>query len=795
MVGGAAGAGWRIFLSVAAVVLPVVAFADPVEIRYSVMGADPATSQTRKVVAEFEKAHPDIRVRVDEVADEYSMRLLTEYAAGVAPDVAEMNLSMYQPFAMRGALLPLDGKEPDLNLWYPNIVRYFSWNGHLWGLPRDVSPFGLIFYNKTLFDRAGLRYPDGKWTWSYKPRPELREHDFTWVMQQLTKKDANGKTIQFGFAPDWPQLYFYLLLLSRNLTLWDNSEAPRKIVADQPDIVRLMQFANDSINKQNWIPTWDQIDTVERSTVYNEFVKGHIAMILTFASKIGDMRVDMAKAGFDWDVTLFPSYQGQPLAMGADGSGTVIFSSTKHPREALEFVRWMSGKPGQIAAAMAGSQPARRDLATQPGIWLPSANTPAGRRKPANLAITDSAALKMKYEQTPEYFEDTRLSLDNAAFDILSGSRPPEETLKRVTRESQQRLDAALRQMPTRPFPTRIAMGFVGLMIAALIGWLYWPERAVRYTKREKSESRSAYLFLAPLILGLLVFTLGPILYSLLLSLSNSDIIRAPMWVGLRNYTDAFSVDPVFWSSVRVTFTYSLIAIPLGLVMALGLALLLNVNVRGVPVYRAMYYIPSLVSGVATSLIWMRVFNPQNGVINNVVYGPDGHRNLLGLGNFLSNLAGTPGQPVNWLGNERTVLPAFVMMGMWGAGGGTIIFLAGLKGIPQAYYDAATVDGAGVWSRFRQVTLPMLSPTVFFSLVTGCIGALQVFTQSFVMTDGGPNNATLFYILNLYNQGFRSLKMGYASALGWILFAVILVVTAAQLLASKKWVYYEGAEA
>jgi multiple sugar transport system permease protein len=199
-----------------------------------------------------------------------------------------------------------------------------------------------------------------------------------------------------------------------------------------------------------------------------------------------------------------------------------------------------------------------------------------------------------------------------------------------------------------------------------------------------------------------------------------------------------------------------------------------------------------LASGVAIALIWMKVFNPETGLLNSIIYGPEGHRNLLGIGSFLSDLAGTPGKPINWIGNPHTVLPAFVIMGLWGAGGGTIIFLAGLQGISPTYHEAATLDGAGIVRRFTRITIPLLTPTLFFGLVTGVIGALQAFTQAFVMTDGGPDRATFFYVLYLYKEAFGSLHMGYASALAWILFVIILAITAIQFWGGKRWVHYEG---
>lgn len=787
----------RIWLSAFCLLLVTVALGRaPVTLRFACQDGNDTIAAVREVVRQFEAENPDVKVEIDQVTDEFFMKMLTQVAARVAPDVADMHVGIYPQFAVRGALWLLDSfvqRSPDLDLgrWYPNIVRFFTYEGRLYGLPTDVAPFGLIFYNKGLFDKAGVPYPPDNWTWTYQPRPELRERDFVWVMQRLTRKDPRGRTVQFGFAPDWPQLYFYLLLQSRGLKLWDNDQAPTRIVANDPRTVELMEFAARTINEENWVPTWDQIATVAGSSVYDEFVRGRIAMIMTFPSKIGALRRDLARQGIDWDVTVFPAFEGRSPVTNAQGSATVMFRSTKHPEEAWRFIKFFSGERGQRILAKAGGQPAIRDLALEPGLWLPGPGSPPEASKPKNMRVTDQAARTMVYDQTPEYFEDTRLNLDNTAYDILTGTRPPRETLERVTREGQIRLDAALRAMPKEPFPMRQALLLAGVFGAGVLFWMWWPERKVRYSFSERKENRAAFLFLAPLILGLLALTLGPFLYSFVLSFSNADMIRPPLWRGVGNYVDAVTVDPVFWASVRVTLAYAAISVPLSTVVALALALLLNQKVRGIPLYRAMYYIPSLVSGVASSLIWMRVLNPQNGLLNNLIYGEDGTRNLLGLGTLLSQIAGTPGEPVNWLANEHTVLPAFVLIGMWGAGGGTIIFLAGLQGIAQMYYDAATIDGTSIWGRFRHVTLPMLTPTVFFSLITGCIGAFQAFTQAFVITQGGPNNATMFYMLNLYNSGFKSLKMGYASALAWILFAIILVVTILQLVLSKRWVYYE----
>jgi multiple sugar transport system permease protein len=210
------------------------------------------------------------------------------------------------------------------------------------------------------------------------------------------------------------------------------------------------------------------------------------------------------------------------------------------------------------------------------------------------------------------------------------------------------------------------------------------------------------------------------------------------------------------------------------------------------PLWRTCYYIPSLASAVASALIWKKVFQVDGGILNGLIYGADGKHNFLGLASALAPLADSSGR-VNWLGNEKTALASLILMSLWGIGGGMVILLAGLQNVPQYLYEAATLDGAGPLKRFRNVTLPMVSPTLFFALITGFIGSFQVFTPALLMTDGGPNMSTSFFMLHLYKQAFLSLRMGYASALAWVLFFLILIFTVLQLRMSR-WVYYEGAK-
>jgi len=296
------------------------------------------------------------------------------------------------------------------------------------------------------------------------------------------------------------------------------------------------------------------------------------------------------------------------------------------------------------------------------------------------------------------------------------------------------------------------------------------PKKQMSIARR---EAIWAYLLIAPWIVGFLVFTLGPMIASFFFSLTNYNITSAPVFVGFGNFIEMFTKDYRFWLSLRTTLTYALAAIPLGLGLGLLLALLLNANVPGIALWRTVYYTPSVVSGVAVSILWLYLFNPQFGVINWLL--------------SLINVKG-PG----WLADPKWALAALVFMSLWGVGGGMIIYLAGLQGIPTTLYEAAEIDGANIFQKFFKITLPLITPVLFYNLVTGIIGTFQIFTQVYVMTSGGPAESTLMYNLYLYNNAFRYGRMGYASALAWILFLVVLILTLVVFRSSSTWVYYEG---
>jgi multiple sugar transport system permease protein len=281
------------------------------------------------------------------------------------------------------------------------------------------------------------------------------------------------------------------------------------------------------------------------------------------------------------------------------------------------------------------------------------------------------------------------------------------------------------------------------------------------------------YIFISPWIIGFLAFGLFPFVASFAISFCRWDIVTAKEFVGLGNYRDIFVHDRLFWKSLATTAYYSVLHVPLSIVGGIAIALLLNRPYRFIRVFRTVYYLPAVTSGVAVALLWSWLFHADFGLINTVL-----------------RKCGLVGPA--WLESQEWAIPALVIMSLWGVGGSMVIYLAGLQAIPKQLYEVADIDGASWFRKQVSITLPMLSPTIFFTLILGVIGSFQVFTQAYVMTRGGPANATLFYVLNLYFDAFEYFRMGYACALAWILFVIVLVLTLVQFKLAKRWVYYEG---
>lgn len=290
--------------------------------------------------------------------------------------------------------------------------------------------------------------------------------------------------------------------------------------------------------------------------------------------------------------------------------------------------------------------------------------------------------------------------------------------------------------------------------------------------KKFKKEYLNGYLFVALPLIGFTLFGLIPIMYSLYISLTQFDLFNEPIFLGLDNYIKLFTDDPIFWQSLKNTF-YSAIGIPIGLIISLFIAIGLTKDIKGINFFRTAFFLPSVCSIVALTLMWKWIFNGDYGVLNNI------------LGFF-----GIKGP--NWLSSTTWAMPALIIQGVWGGlGGSMVLYIAAIKNVPKTYYEAAEIDGANKWSQFIHITIPSISPTTFYLLITSIIGAMQAFVPFMIMTNGGPDFSTTTIVLYLYNNAFKYMEMGYASAMAWILFVIIMVLTLVFFGSSKKWVHYD----
>ncbi len=299
-----------------------------------------------------------------------------------------------------------------------------------------------------------------------------------------------------------------------------------------------------------------------------------------------------------------------------------------------------------------------------------------------------------------------------------------------------------------------------------------WPQRKAKLGRQGRREELMFFLFIMPWLLGLILFDAGPIVASFAISLTDWSLLADPNWIGSGNYSRMID-DTTFFKALRNSIYYGVGSVSLGLLTSFLLALLLNQPVRGIALFRTIFYLPALVSGIAVAILWTNILQPEYGLLN-------------------ASLAKIGIEGPGWLKSPDWAMPGLILMSVWSVGGSVIIFLAGLQGVPTHLYEAASLDGAGHWSKFWNVTVPMMSPVIFYNLIVGVITSLQSFVLILIMTDGRPANSTLVLGLYLYRHAFKFMDMGYASAIAWILLVFVILITAVQFLAAKFWVYYEG---
>ena len=716
----------------------------------------------RKIIAEFERQNPDITVKLEATADATRI-FMTDAAAGTPPDVMYIGPEWLGQLVDKRIVQPLnelvERDNIDLGVYFPQTVDALKFGDQLYAMPIHYST-DCLFYNKDLFDKAGVPYPDESWTW------ETYRDTATILGERL---NSGPRREIFGCLSLDPQL----IVTAHGVRIWDDETS--RIVADTPEARAAIDFSFGLIGKQ--APSFAQaMDTNDMQLFMNQRLAMYVGRTWQLPRFVETME------GINWDIAPIPAGPTGRACVFAVG-GNCVARGSRHPEAAWRFAKFYSSVEGQkFMGLQKNCVPAIKELANDPAYFLSP--------PPANIRIFLDAVEYAKTPIPPTGWQNEfqyRVwfpTLEQAKIGKITTA----EALRRIQERGNLLIEAHRLDMEARAKvedgtdSTAFILRLMFVLMAAGVV-------AMAFVARTNRRYWEAYAFVGVWIVGFIAFMLGPIIASLYLSFCHYDLLSPPRWAGLQNLRELFA-DPVFLRSLLNTFYFAAVSVPLSLVCALGLAMLLNNKLRGIYTFRAIYYLPALTSGVAIALLWRWIFNPDLGLFNSILRFLQVDR-LLALGGW--------GMP-DWLVSPGWAMPSIIIMSVWGGmGGSMLIYLAGLQGIPDQLYEAADIDGASRWQKFRNVTIPMLSPTIFFNLIMAIIGSFQVFTTVFVMTSntansmepGGPANSTMVYVLYLYLQGFRYLYMGKACAMAWILFLIILCLTLMNTYFSKKWVHYD----
>ena len=746
----------------------------------------------------------------DQTAD--PTRLLISIAGGMPPDVVIFDRYAIAEWSSRGAFTPLDdfirrdlaacAKDiPRREDYYPSCWNEASWNGKVYGIPNGVDNRAL-FYNKDLFVRAGLVDEKGE---ARPPRDwdELKEYAV-----RLTERDDHGRLKVLGFAPlfgnSW--LYMYGWMNGAEFVSPDG----RTCRLNDPKVVEALQWMVDAYDAMGGYDAVNSFQAGFQGGELDPFIQGKVAMKIDGFWVLGGL----ASYGRDTNFGVAPPpvskseiAKGRKSVTWSGGWCYAIPSTARHKDAAWKLIKFLTSERAQRIVM----ENTREIYEAQGWLFIPG-QSPQMRYNEMffDQYVYSSPHAPMKIKEAVRTFNDLLPEAHyrpvtpvgqllwnehvSATDGALYHSLKPQEALDRATAVVQRDLDRALAPPEGRPFRWAwFAIGYGALLTLVGVMVYFWDTRLgfrrrvaaaigmKKYSDAVVAGSRGGLfrrqwvgglVSAAPWILGFIVFGGGPMLFSLLMSFCDYDILNPPRLIGVQNYMWMFTQDNLVPLAIWNTL-YMVIGVPVGMTASLALALLLNFKVRGIAVWRTFFYLPAIVPMVASSILWIWIFNPQGGLINQFL-------GLLGLHGPL------------WLQSPVWSKPSLILMGLWSAGGGMIIWLAGLKGINEQLYEAADLDGANAWQKFRYITVPQLTPYIFFNLVMGLIGTFQIFGQAFIMTAGGPVNSTLFYVYHLFNNAFRYGHMGYASAMAWVLLLVLLVLTLVQFKLAKKWVYYES---
>jgi multiple sugar transport system permease protein len=751
---------------------------------------DRAEDQIVQDLAErYMAEHPQVRiVRINPGTGDFRAKLKTMFAAGTPPDVFYLPPDLFPELATLKLIRPVDeyvakdraaGQGKYLDDFWPILMRAWHYDvasgevgkGKLYGLPKDFTT-SVMWVNVDLFNKAGVKVPYDGWTWD-------EYADACRKIRALSDRgEFAGRQIYGGNIEIWSDSL-------RNL-VWtfggdyfgkkpDGSPNFTDVTLDQPPAQEALEMVRHLRLDERTVFNVTGGGRQNNDLGFQQFLAGNIGC----DGPVGRWKVPLLKgASFHWDCVPVPYREKKFQASQMYLTAWTMSSATKHADECWKLIKFLCGPEGAVQQSRAGlaippliSVAKSADFLNPPGI------------PPHHAQIFLDAVDYTRLQQLPRQSQQWARLIDNVSARALQlGQASTMEVAQAIEADWKQVLNSPLQRKQWKPMRWDLVIAVTVAALALLIALLWWKARREHLGPLDRAQERAGFAFILPWVIGFLALTIGPMIVSLLLSfttwtgMTSMGDARA---VGLANYQEMFTRDTNFYQSLRVTLYYVVLAVPIGQLAALGVAMLMNIKVRGITIFRTIYFVPSVVSGVALAVLWWQIFNNDYGLMN-AILRPILHP--LGL------------RAPDWFGVDahHWAIPAFVIMSLWGVGAGMIIYLAGLKGIPASLYEAATLDGAGAVKKFVNVTLPMLSPLIFYNVVMGIIGSFQVFTQAVVMTNGGPDNATLFYVLNLYREAFEYHNMGSACAQAWVLFLIVLVLTILIFRGSKNLVYYEG---
>jgi multiple sugar transport system permease protein len=670
-----------------------------------------------------------------------------------------------------------------------------------------------MYVNNVALRQAGLVDENGK---ARPPRnwKELREY-----ARKLTIRDKQNNVVQLGFAPafgnSWLTLYAFQAggrMLSPDGT---------RVTMTDPQIVRALRFMTDIYDEDGGYSAVNDFQSGFQSDVHDPFLTSKVAIKID-----GDWGLQNIAAWYrDMDFDLLPApmpedRQDEPPVTWAGGFSMVIPSTAKERDGAFKLMQFVLSDQTQRFLR----EGARQSMESQGQLYLPGLTSNKvqfaemmARYMDGNPAMPPAfkrayAALQKMLPQTMirqpspvgqllfvKHKDATDAALEHGDWSNYTDQQKNDEIRRDLADAQgivQRKLDEVVKPQP--PYEVKWSPYFGGYAAFAIVPFLciYLAVRRGRKIRAYKpAETWAAMMFVSPWLTGLICLTAGPILFSILLSFTRYDVLSNARYVGIDNYRQLFR-DPLFFKSLWNT-VFMLIRVPMGMALSLAIAIMLNQKVRGIGGYRTIFYLPTIVPLVAASLLWISLLNDSFGLINTMLRWlfdlPPAHW-IEWVINHLHHFSDGPFQftPPSWLSAAPWCKPSMILMGLWSAGGGMIIWLAGLQAIPRQLYEAATVDGASKRQQFLNVTLPMLSPYILFNAIVGVIGTMQVFGEAYILfPNGGSNNAGLFYAYYLFQQAFQFFSMGLASAMAWVLFIIVLMLTLIQLYMSKKWVHYD----